>query len=195
MFLLHKRLKNKGIFFSFGVIEASQWLMYWKSCFNGSWLICPDLFSIGISFEIVSLSKTQDSLQSQCQKMLFEKKSIFSTSIWNHYLKIIPELLYSVLSFRVPNPLSWACCSKVWFACCVWQGDFTRTGERKLAGVMKDGVNSANRYYLNRFRDAYRQAVIGKSIISIKLSCGICKRLLNHICFIFLTDCFFFPVA
>ncbi|XP_074687509.1 phosphatidylinositide phosphatase SAC2 isoform X2 [Strix aluco] len=42
------------------------------------------------------------------------------------------------------------------------KGDFTRTGERKLAGVMKDGVNSANRYYLNRFRDAYRQAVIEK---------------------------------
>ncbi|XP_051946437.1 phosphatidylinositide phosphatase SAC2-like isoform X2 [Xyrauchen texanus] len=40
------------------------------------------------------------------------------------------------------------------------KGDFTRTGERKLAGMMKDGVNSANRYYLNRFRDAYRQAVI-----------------------------------
>ncbi|KAG7462440.1 hypothetical protein MATL_G00184900 [Megalops atlanticus] len=40
------------------------------------------------------------------------------------------------------------------------KGDFTRTGERKLAGVMKDGVNSANRYYLNRFRDTYRQAVI-----------------------------------
>ncbi|KAL3050018.1 hypothetical protein OYC64_012138 [Pagothenia borchgrevinki] len=40
------------------------------------------------------------------------------------------------------------------------KGDFTRTGERRLAGVMKDGVNSANRYYLNRFRDAYRQSVI-----------------------------------
>uniref|UniRef100_UPI00398E5587 phosphatidylinositide phosphatase SAC2 isoform X2 n=1 Tax=Pristiophorus japonicus TaxID=55135 RepID=UPI00398E5587 len=40
------------------------------------------------------------------------------------------------------------------------KGDFTRTGERKLAGMMKDGYNSANRYYLNRFRDAYRQAVI-----------------------------------
>ncbi|XP_056408414.1 phosphatidylinositide phosphatase SAC2 [Hyla sarda] len=40
------------------------------------------------------------------------------------------------------------------------KGDFTRTGERKLAGVMKDGVNSANRYYINRFKDAYRQAVI-----------------------------------
>uniref|UniRef100_A0A8C4T3X1 Inositol polyphosphate-5-phosphatase F n=1 Tax=Erpetoichthys calabaricus TaxID=27687 RepID=A0A8C4T3X1_ERPCA len=40
------------------------------------------------------------------------------------------------------------------------KGDFTRTGERRLTGVMKDGVNSANRYYLNRFRDAYRQAVI-----------------------------------
>ncbi|XP_059175454.1 phosphatidylinositide phosphatase SAC2-like [Physella acuta] len=39
------------------------------------------------------------------------------------------------------------------------KGDFTRTGERKLTGLMKDGVNSANRYYL-RFRDAYRQAAI-----------------------------------
>ncbi|CAL1531722.1 unnamed protein product, partial [Lymnaea stagnalis] len=39
------------------------------------------------------------------------------------------------------------------------KGDFTRTGERKLSGLMKDGVNSASRYYL-RFRDAYRQAAI-----------------------------------
>ncbi|BFY98337.1 hypothetical protein BsWGS_01378 [Bradybaena similaris] len=39
------------------------------------------------------------------------------------------------------------------------KGDFTRTGERKFSGMMKDGVNSANRYYL-RFRDAYRQAAI-----------------------------------
>ncbi|KAG7229941.1 hypothetical protein INR49_009661 [Caranx melampygus] len=45
------------------------------------------------------------------------------------------------------------------------KGDFTRTGERKLAGVMKDGVNSANRYYLNRFRDAYRQAVIDLDVL------------------------------
>nr|KAG5714249.1 hypothetical protein BaRGS_018466 [Batillaria attramentaria] len=39
------------------------------------------------------------------------------------------------------------------------KGDFTRTGERKFTGMMKDGMNSANRYYL-RFRDAYRQAAI-----------------------------------
>lgn len=26
------------------------------------------------------------------------------------------------------------------------QGDYTRTGERNLAGLVKDGVNSANRY-------------------------------------------------
>lgn len=124
-----------------------------------------------------------------------KKKSIFSTSIWNHYLKIIPEFalfsfeFQSAKSFELSLLLQSLMC--VWFACCVWQGDFTRTGERKLAGVMKDGVNSANRYYLNRFRDAYRQAVIGKSTISTKLSCGIYKRLLNHIGFIFLTDCFF----
>ncbi|XP_022670373.1 phosphatidylinositide phosphatase SAC2-like isoform X1 [Varroa destructor] len=40
------------------------------------------------------------------------------------------------------------------------KGDYTRTGARKLSGLMKDGYNSANRYYLNRFRDAYRQSVI-----------------------------------
>lgn len=39
------------------------------------------------------------------------------------------------------------------------KGDYTRTGERKLTGMMKDGVNSANRYYL-RFKDSYRQATI-----------------------------------
>ncbi|XP_053645587.1 phosphatidylinositide phosphatase SAC2 isoform X2 [Cherax quadricarinatus] len=40
------------------------------------------------------------------------------------------------------------------------KGDFTRTGERRFAGMMKDGMNSANRYYMNRFKDAYRQATI-----------------------------------
>jgi len=27
----------------------------------------------------------------------------------------------------------------------LFKGDFTRTGERKISGMMKDGVNSANR--------------------------------------------------
>jgi hypothetical protein len=40
------------------------------------------------------------------------------------------------------------------------KGDFTRTGERRITGVMKDGYNSASRYYFNRFKDAYRQATI-----------------------------------
>ncbi|XP_008546060.1 phosphatidylinositide phosphatase SAC2 isoform X2 [Microplitis demolitor] len=48
------------------------------------------------------------------------------------------------------------------------KGDYTRTGERKITGLMKDGVNSANRYYLNRFKDVYRQAgidlMLGKSV-------------------------------
>lgn len=42
---------------------------------------------------------------------------------------------------------------------------------------MKDGVNSANRYYLNRFKDAYRQAVIGKECKSLsffKISYSLC---------------------
>ncbi|XP_022917953.1 phosphatidylinositide phosphatase SAC2 isoform X2 [Onthophagus taurus] len=40
------------------------------------------------------------------------------------------------------------------------KGDYTRTGERKLAGIMKDGMNSANRYYLSRFKDSTRQGTI-----------------------------------
>ncbi|XP_013400457.1 phosphatidylinositide phosphatase SAC2 [Lingula anatina] len=40
------------------------------------------------------------------------------------------------------------------------KGDYTRTGERKFTGVMKDGMHSANRYFQNRFKDAYRQATI-----------------------------------
>ena len=40
------------------------------------------------------------------------------------------------------------------------KGDYTRTGERRLAGVVKDSYNSASRYYQNRFKDDYRQAVI-----------------------------------
>ncbi len=40
------------------------------------------------------------------------------------------------------------------------KGDYTRTGERNLSGMMKDGVNSASRYYLNQFKDAFRQAAI-----------------------------------
>jgi len=48
------------------------------------------------------------------------------------------------------------------------KGDYTRTGERNLSGLVKDGVNSASRYYLNHIRDTYRQAaidvLIGKEI-------------------------------
>ncbi|KAL4708609.1 hypothetical protein ACJJTC_014217 [Scirpophaga incertulas] len=40
------------------------------------------------------------------------------------------------------------------------KGDYTRTGERKLTGMMKDGVASANRYYLSTFKDAMRQVAI-----------------------------------
>eukprot|EP00118_Oscarella_pearsei_P022903 m.268483 g.268483 ORF g.268483 m.268483 type:complete len:347 (+) comp40530_c0_seq1:1643-2683(+) len=40
------------------------------------------------------------------------------------------------------------------------KGDYTRTGERGFAGLVKDGVKSANRFYVNLFRDKYRQDVI-----------------------------------
>ncbi|XP_063369181.1 phosphatidylinositide phosphatase SAC2 [Cydia amplana] len=40
------------------------------------------------------------------------------------------------------------------------KGDYTRTGERKFTGMMKDGMNSASRYYLSTFKDALRQTAI-----------------------------------
>ncbi|XP_072177486.1 phosphatidylinositide phosphatase SAC2-like [Diadema setosum] len=40
------------------------------------------------------------------------------------------------------------------------KGDYTRTGERKFTGLMKDGYNSANRYVQNQFKDAFRQVAI-----------------------------------
>lgn len=86
-----KDQKIKG-FFSFGGIEASQWLMYWKPCFSVSWLICPDLFSVGISYwNFQSVKDTGFSAESMPEDALW-KKSAFSTSIWNSYLRIIPEL-------------------------------------------------------------------------------------------------------
>ncbi|XP_058798092.1 phosphatidylinositide phosphatase SAC2 isoform X2 [Phymastichus coffea] len=40
------------------------------------------------------------------------------------------------------------------------KGDYTRTGERKFTGLMKDGMNSANRYIQQHFMDDIRQATI-----------------------------------
>ncbi len=35
--------------------------------------------------------------------------------------------------------------------------DYTRTGKRSFKGVLNDGLNSATRYYLNNFKDGFRQ--------------------------------------
>ncbi|CAG9807450.1 unnamed protein product [Chironomus riparius] len=40
------------------------------------------------------------------------------------------------------------------------KGDYTRTGERKISGLVKDGMNSANRYYLQHFVDSFRQSTL-----------------------------------
>ncbi|KAL7750790.1 hypothetical protein RI367_003747 [Sorochytrium milnesiophthora] len=40
------------------------------------------------------------------------------------------------------------------------KGDFTRTGMRNLRGVARDASNSLTRYYVNNFKDAYRQDVL-----------------------------------
>lgn len=48
------------------------------------------------------------------------------------------------------------------------KGDYTRTGERNLTGMMKDGMKSANRFYL-RFKDNNRQMAL-EVLQGIKIS-------------------------
>jgi len=40
------------------------------------------------------------------------------------------------------------------------KGDLTRTGQRRLAGMVKDGYHSASRYYMSHMRDRSRQMAI-----------------------------------
>jgi len=40
------------------------------------------------------------------------------------------------------------------------KGDYTRTGVRTKQGILDDGINSLQRYYLNNFQDAERQEAI-----------------------------------
>lgn len=40
------------------------------------------------------------------------------------------------------------------------KGDITRSGQWNLVGMVKDGYNSASRYYLSHMRDAQRQLVV-----------------------------------
>ncbi|VDN39671.1 unnamed protein product [Gongylonema pulchrum] len=40
------------------------------------------------------------------------------------------------------------------------KGDVTRSGQRNLVGMVRDGYNSASRYYLCHMRDAQRQHAI-----------------------------------
>ena len=40
------------------------------------------------------------------------------------------------------------------------KGDLTRTGHRNIKGTVRDGLSSANRYYINHFKDSLRQCVI-----------------------------------
>jgi hypothetical protein len=37
--------------------------------------------------------------------------------------------------------------------------DFTRTGTRTFAGMLRDGVNSLQRYYLNNYADGFNQVI------------------------------------
>ncbi|KAE9549760.1 hypothetical protein FO519_007030 [Halicephalobus sp. NKZ332] len=44
------------------------------------------------------------------------------------------------------------------------KGDVTRSGQRKITGLVKDGYNSASRYYLSHMRDEQRQKAINAVI-------------------------------
>ncbi len=45
------------------------------------------------------------------------------------------------------------------------KADFTRTGQRTFAGLMRDGLNASMRYFKNNFADGFRQVIINCSFI------------------------------
>lgn len=60
------------------------------------------------------------------------------------------------------------------------KGDITRGGQRKLVGLMKDGYNSASRYYLSHVKDAQRQRAMdvitagsGKTFDTTEITMGV----------------------
>nr|XP_014346507.1 PREDICTED: phosphatidylinositide phosphatase SAC2-like isoform X2 [Latimeria chalumnae] len=79
-------------------------------------------------------------------------------------LGVLPPKTTLPLSSQRVYQLMWAnngdAISRQYTGTVALKGDFTRTGERKLAGLVKDGYTSASRYYLNHFRDTYRQTMI-----------------------------------
>ncbi|KAL0276635.1 UNVERIFIED_CONTAM: hypothetical protein PYX00_004166 [Menopon gallinae] len=120
-----------------------------------------------------------------CRGMHFENKGVFRINcidcldrtnvVQTALAKTVMEIQLTKLGLIVPEghiPQSvrntfqflWAnngdIISKQYAGTNALKGDYTRTGERKFTGLMKDGMNSANRYYLSRFKDAYRQATI-----------------------------------
>merc|ERR1740124_1232897 len=82
------------------------------------------------------------------------------TTLLRRLGRLLPEETLPLSCRRIHNCI-WAnngdAISRQYAGTAAMKGDFTRTGERKIAGLMKDGYNSANRYYLNRFKDIYRQ--------------------------------------
>ncbi|VIO96841.1 Uncharacterized protein BM_BM6251 [Brugia malayi] len=51
------------------------------------------------------------------------------------------------------------------------KGDITRNGQRNLVGMVKDGYNSASRYYLSHMRDAQRQLAVD-TLLGMSLDAG-----------------------
>ncbi|KAL7647035.1 UNVERIFIED_CONTAM: hypothetical protein RMT77_002292 [Armadillidium vulgare] len=88
------------------------------------------------------------------------------TVLENQFAKlgIIPPEHTLPQECRVKLQMMWAnngdTISKQYAGTSALKGDFTRTGERNFAGLMKDGMNSANRYFASHFQDTYRQAAI-----------------------------------
>ncbi|XP_076813985.1 phosphatidylinositol-3-phosphatase SAC1-like [Clavelina lepadiformis] len=71
-----------------------------------------------------------------------------------HTLEEEPNLNYLLKQVWADNA---DYCSKQYAGTGALKTDFTRTGKRTKLGLLKDGYNSAVRYYMNNFTDGFRQ--------------------------------------
>ncbi|XP_063951272.1 phosphatidylinositol-3-phosphatase SAC1-B-like [Lytechinus pictus] len=140
--LMDKLAKDQQQFGYFWMDANNELLKHQVGVFRTNCMDCLDRTNV------VQSMLARRALQDQMQQMGILKQG---ESLDNHYNS----------AFESTFKNTWAdnadACSKQYAGTGALKTDFTRTGKRTKLGLMKDGLNSMIRYYMNNFVDGFRQ--------------------------------------
>ncbi|XP_041454535.1 phosphatidylinositol-3-phosphatase SAC1-B-like [Lytechinus variegatus] len=140
--LMDKLAKDQQQFGYFWMDANNELLKHQVGVFRTNCMDCLDRTNV------VQSMLARRALQDQMQQMGILKQG---ESLENHYNS----------AFESTFKNTWAdnadACSKQYAGTGALKTDFTRTGKRTKLGLMKDGLNSMIRYYMNNFVDGFRQ--------------------------------------